>query len=278
MLQYDISDKLGKGKFGEVWGGINRQTGEKVAIKVESANSPRKMLKHETSILHYLYSQGCNKVPLVYWYGMHEDSPTLIMTCYDITLDEYSKNRTMTKDICNSCAKQMIDLVKSVHSHSILHRDIKPQNFMFKGNELYLIDFGLASSIDDNSSNKEPKFNIMFNGTPKYVSVYVHHGLEEARRDDLISIGYIYLYLSCGRRLPWENIPHDREKEDIYQYPQNHILHYKNEERKHRKSWDQLKQYCAIVGNGFLEYMQNLYELEDTATPNYSQLIKYYNL
>jgi len=281
-MNYEILEHIGTGKFGDVWSGFHVRTGEKVAIKRELQNNDYKMLKHEATVLHYLYSQGCRRIPLIYWFGLQEDCPVLIMTHYDITLDEYAKDKNMTKELCNSYTKQMIYLVQCIHNHSILHRDIKPENFMFKGDVLHLIDFGLASVLDDkdhrkdnisDSPDSESVAKEFFNGTPKYASFYIHSGLKASRRDDLISTGYIYMYLSCGRRLPWENIPYHREKEESCLYPQNHLLHYKNEERKHRKSWDKIQQYCNIIGSEILEYMSIVYSLKDTDIPNYSKLM-----
>lgn len=280
-MNYTILKKLGEGKFGDVLLGQHKRTGERVAIKRESRDTPCKMLRHEATVLHYLYSQGCCKIPLIYWFGIYEDSPTLIMTCYEITLDEYSERTNMTKEICNTIIRQMIDLLQSIHSHSIIHRDIKPENFMFKGDQLFLIDFGLSAVLredvqeDISNTSSGTLAQPLFLGTPKYISIHLHHGLEPTRRDDLISIGYIYMYLACGRSLPWENIPYSRQIENP---PENHILHYKNQERLFRKSWEQIKNYCIIVGPEILEYTRIVYSLNAYESPNYQELSSLYIL
>lgn len=95
----------------------------------------------------------------------------------------------------------------------MIHRDIKPENYVI-GNEdittLYMIDFGLAKYYRDQNDGKhipniEKKGLI---GTARYASVNAHLGKEQSRRDDMISIGYVLIYLATGK-LPWMNITAD---------------------------------------------------------------------
>jgi serine/threonine protein kinase len=276
-MNYELQELLGQGQFGEVWRSVCRKTNEVVAIKKEFPDSPCKMLKHETTVLHYLYLRGCRQIPLVYWFGIHEESPTLVMSYYECSLDQYAGKTNMSKELCNTFMIQMIRILKSIHEQSIIHRDIKPQNFMCKSNDqLCLIDFGLSSVfMDDKLQHHDPKPPIAtILGTPKYISVNLHDGLDPSRRDDLISAGYIYIYLACGRHLPWENITYDRDQSALYE--ENHIMHYKNQERKHRKLWAQMETYCKIIGSEILEYMQNVYSLEYDELPKYNTLISNY--
>jgi casein kinase 1 len=125
---------------------------------------------------------------------------------------EYKKS--VPVGIVGMYAKQMVQIIWAVHEKGFVHRDIKPTNFMtgIKKNEtetqdeLFLIDFGMARTyIDDKTnahrSNKMRTSGII--GTPRYVSINVHDGCEPSRRDDLISIMYVLVYLVKGR-LPWK--------------------------------------------------------------------------
>ncbi len=105
-----------------------------------------------------------------------------------------------------------------MHSKDFIHRDIKPENFLVGGrdgpNTVYLIDFGLAALYRDSASG----FHIPFNthrslvGTARYASVNTHLGVEQSRRDDLESIGYLLVYLMKGA-LPWQGLRAAGKKE-----------------------------------------------------------------
>ena len=86
---YKIISKIGKGKFGTVFKGVNVKTNDIIAIKTENKNTPYKLLKNETTILKYLYDQGSRSIPIVYWFGLHLDSVCLVFTYYSLSLHDY---------------------------------------------------------------------------------------------------------------------------------------------------------------------------------------------
>jgi len=99
---------------------------------------------------------------------------------------------------------QMIKRVETLHSKYLLHRDIKPDNFMLDKNKiLCLIDFGLCKRYDHNGKHIEEKHITSMIGSANFVSLNVHKGIEPSRRDDIVSCIYIILYLFLGGDLPW---------------------------------------------------------------------------
>lgn len=274
--KYSKVSKIGQGKFGEVFRGTYQKTGAPVAIKIERSDSPIKMIKHEATLLNYLYSKGCRSTPIIYWYGLFDTHPTMVMPFYEMSLSQWiGMNQDTGTEKENGLKRvfmiQMIDILDTIHSNSIIHRDIKPDNFMLRDNNtsLVLIDFGLSTVyVDDTMSKNQLSKTIL--GTPKYVSIHVHTGLEPGRRDDLISIGYIWLFLENNGYLPWENINTDTSLDHLY--PEIHILHYKNRERARLKSWTVLKEYSLSTMTR--NYLEATYALEYIESPKYEKYKK----
>ena len=108
---------------------------------------------------------------------------------------------------------EMLQIISRVHDAGIVHRDIKPENFMIsfpksdndqndKNATLHIIDFGLSKFYkkgDKHVTNTNDKSMV---GTMRYVSTHVHDGCVYSRRDDIISILYVAIYLLKGK-LPW---------------------------------------------------------------------------
>ena len=101
----------------------------------------------------------------------------------------------------------MIKRVEYIHSRRIIHRDMKPDNFTIgegrNSHRIFIIDFGLAkkfmSSKGDHIKYREGKG---LTGTARYASINTHLGIEQSRRDDLESLGYVFIYFLKGK-LPW---------------------------------------------------------------------------
>ena len=101
---------------------------------------------------------------------------------------------------------QMIKRIEVLHNKYLLHRDIKPDNFMLGTNkQLYLIDFGLCKRYDYDGQHIEETYdpNKTIIGSVNFVSLNVHKGVEPGRRDDLESCIYIILYLLQDGQLSW---------------------------------------------------------------------------
>ena len=102
----------------------------------------------------------------------------------------------------------MLSRIHGIHERFFLHRDIKPDNFLLdkdpKSKMLFIIDFGLAKRYRDARTLQhiEYKDGKSLTGTARYASLNSHLGIEQSRRDDLESIGYVLMYFLRGN-LPW---------------------------------------------------------------------------
>lgn len=267
--KYILLEKIGMGKFGIVYKGIHIKTQQHVAIKMEKRDQEIATIKHETTIMNHLYRKGCRDVPFVLWYGVYMDYTCLTMTYFEKSLSEIKDKLVNEGEKINKIMYRMIEIIENVHEQYVIHRDIKIENFMILENEIFIIDFGLATFyLDENNQHIPYKNRDYITGTPKYISINIHNGIEPSRRDDLISIGYIYLYLYYGN-LPWNTIP-NRSNMYVLNEESMHILNGRNVYIKEKKEWDNLTEYA--INSGCDKYIDYCYNLKYTEKPNYTIL------
>jgi len=272
--KYEIVEEIGKGKFGIVYKGINIKTKNFVAIKTERNTASIQLLKNETAILKYLYDHGSRIQPIIYWYGVNEEYRFLVMSYYDISMYDYSIKNHLSYEKIDKIMYICIDILETIHEKFVIHRDIKPQNFMISNEEIYLIDFGFSTFyIQENGEHMEHLNTQNVVGTLKYVSYFIHEGNSASRRDDLISLGYLYIYLYC-KELPWDSL---KIKDTHNHFDEINILHDKNQQRKVLKSWDNLENICIKINKKIQIFLSYCYRLNYDAQPNYEELKKLFD-
>ena len=206
---------LAKGAFSDIYLGINKITKEKVAIKIEERNKIEKYLETECFFLFSLRGHG---IPKVISFGHNKEYDILVMPLLGKSVHEIQKCKNYNfefKDIC-LLGIQIIERIQWVHSQKIIHRDIKPDNFLIGLNDpniIYLIDFGLSKKYRSSITGNHIKYSKVKNfvGSLRYASINALKLREQSRRDDLESIGYMLIYLIKGR-LPWDNIRVDNKR------------------------------------------------------------------
>lgn len=198
--KYEFIEKIGAGCFGSIYRGRNIRTGEQVAIKVEPINSETMLLKNESVIYQYL--KDCSGIPKVKWFGKDDANYYMVIELLGQSLEQLKVERgTLTLQLTVQIGVQVLGILQSIHEMGLVHRDIKPDNFLLglKSKQLFIIDFGFCKkySISDN-----PKTTSSLIGSPNYASINAHNCVELSCRDDLESLGYMLIYLHFGK-LPW---------------------------------------------------------------------------
>jgi serine/threonine protein kinase len=252
--KYKILTILGSGSFGSIYKGQNIRTNEYVAVKVEPINSNFKLLKNETIIYHYLNS--CDGIPNIKWFGKDDKNYYMVIDLLGESLqDMKNKLDKFSLILVLKIGIKIISLLKTIHDKGLVHRDIKPDNFLFGLNtftNLYLIDFGFCKSYLDNDKHVALKTTHDIIGSLNYASIMSHKRFELSRRDDLESVGYMLLYFYMGS-LPWNNETHENE-----------II------RKKIEFLDSDIYSCPTI---ILDYFKYVRLIEYTETPNYYLII-----
>jgi len=198
--KYRINERLGAGEFGAIYKGSNIRTNEEVAIKVESLQSEVPLLKRETKIYQYL-TRGYG-IPKVKWFGVDGNNYYMVLPLFNESLKERRERLgAFSLNDALLIGGEMEKILHYVHKMGLVHRDVKPENFMFGQDEkIYLIDFGLCKKRPLSSMTKRESQTII--GTPNYISIDVHDFMEPDTKDDLESVKYIVLFLYL-EQLPW---------------------------------------------------------------------------
>ena len=223
--KYKILNKIGEGAFGKIFVSENIDTKEKVAIKIEKINMYNTtLIKNEARI--YTYLKDIFGIPKIREYGKVKNYNYLVMDLFKKSLNNNTNNNGICLKLILDYSLQMICRIEDIHNKGIIHRDIKPDNFLLDDNEkcIYLIDFGLSKSFkNENGEHIKLRNDNSLLGTFDYVSINIHNGITASRRDDIESIGYILLYLFIGF-LPWKNIDFNNNNEEE---KNNKILEFK---------------------------------------------------
>ena len=257
------------GSFSIIYEGINIETNEHVAIKLEPRNAQSENLLLQNEIFYLYKLRHCPGIVKIITTGRTKKyniliEPLLGGTLYSLYLDQ-NKNFTL-KDIC-LISLQCISRLESVHNKGIIHCDIKPENFCVGLRDkriIYLIDFGISKKYRSDRTKKHIQFNITKTmcGTARYASMNALSGLQLSRRDDLESLSYMILYF-LTKKLPWQGIT-----------AKSLATRYKKiyEKKFELEKWDKFLSLPRQIQN-FIKYCRNLGFSED---PNYKLMKNFF--
>jgi len=215
---YDIKQKLGKGKFGLVKLGINKETKQKVAVKIMNKNnmdsSDLELVRTEIEILKI-----CQHPYIIKLYDIFENIDYIyIIMEYCSGGDLFSfiqkRNFMLKEEKVVLIMYKLCKAVYYVHSYGIAHRDIKPENVLLTSEsedaDIRLLDFGLSKIVGPNQKCTEPY------GTLTYCAPEIILDKPYLKTVDSWSLG-VMTYLMLSGSLPFSGRDeHEIAKNVVY--------------------------------------------------------------
>jgi serine/threonine protein kinase len=254
--KYELLEKIGQGAFSQIYRGRNIRTGELIAIKIEPKTAIIKLLQNETRIYKYLNSSEATHIPTMKWFGVDSTNYYMVISLLGKSLESFKREQPTGRISLSTTLHigiQMVRLLKFIHTSQLIHRDVKPDNFLFglgaAEEHLHIIDFGFCKKYNSNSFPSKTS-NVI--GTPKFASIAAHELNELSRHDDLESVGYILIYLFMGE-LAWDNIVNNNEIKIM----KLHMIEFDN----------------TKIPSIFINYLITVRKMAFYETPNYEKLL-----
>ena len=231
---------------------------------MENKSKEQGLLETEATIMSYL--KGPN-IPFIKSYGYSGNYNVLVMQLLGKSLEDlFNQYLKFTIKTTAMLGHQMVSILQYIHDRHIIHRDIKPDNFVMgmkdKSKYLYLLDFGLSKKYRSSSTLKHYQLikGKKLTGTARYASINALNGMTQSRRDDLEAIGYVLMYFLLGK-LPWQGLPAQNKDERYLR-----IMEVKRDTKP--------EDLCKGFPHEFETYVSYTRNLEYEQDPDYDMLKK----
>uniref|UniRef100_A0A9J7Y1Z4 Myosin light chain kinase, smooth muscle-like n=1 Tax=Cyprinus carpio carpio TaxID=630221 RepID=A0A9J7Y1Z4_CYPCA len=194
---YHVHEKLGVGKFGDVYRMTHKQTGQVYAGKFYRARVSRdkKAARQEIKLMNEL-----RHPKLVQCFAAYDTPSEIVMILEYIAGGELferivDENLEHTEPNIVNYMRQILEGIQYIHSKHIIHLDLKPENIICvnsAGSLIKIIDFGLACKLEPGKSL------LVLHGTPEFVAPEVVNYEPVDLTTDMWSIGVICYILLSG--------------------------------------------------------------------------------
>jgi serine/threonine protein kinase len=213
--KFKLITKLGISPFYEVFKGVHLKNETLMAIKIEQRSVSDSKLATEARIIRDIQGEEVADlgIPRIVELGTEDNFNYLMVDLLGPSLDALMLNSggKLQLRLALDLARQMVERVQTLHSRGYVHRDLRPDHFLYgrenRPTRLFLSGFAIAKKYlrSDGKHQGYRDSRLSFAGTARYCSINTQLGVEQSRRDDIESILYILIYLVRGY-LPWQGV------------------------------------------------------------------------
>ncbi|KGR77310.1 serine/threonine-protein kinase [Ureibacillus sinduriensis] len=188
---YNFIEEIGIGAYGVAYLLEDAASDKKYVLKrLKTKHRHKKKIRQKFDReIKILKETGLHHVPAIISHGKIQDIPFYIMDYIEGKTFEqaiFAEGKRFPLERSLQITKELLSIIKEFHKKGIVHRDLRIPNILLKGNTLYIIDFGLASYI-----NEEIKYDKIIN--PKRTENHI---------SDLYFIGHFLLFLLYSNYTP----------------------------------------------------------------------------
>jgi hypothetical protein len=212
--RYEILRYLVRGGMGEVYEALDRQLGERVALKVVAPTQGGEGVRRLKDEVQLARRVSHPNVCRIYDLGKHE-IPDADLPCHFLTM-QFVAGETLGQRLrlagalpaaeASKLARELLQGLQAAHESGILHRDFKTDNVMLRptpdgGVTAVILDFGLARALE--RENRSSSVSRSLVGTFGYIAPEQLEGARYTPASDVYSFGVVWFEMLTGQ-MPFE--------------------------------------------------------------------------
>jgi serine/threonine protein kinase len=264
MMGYYIGPTLGQGHFARVKLGVNKETGDKAALKlivkdaIGEESTEFRSVQREIDALSRVQHDNVLRLHAVEWDAKYpkgndkfEDVAAIILELAEggELFDFLCYSGAMSEVVARSYFHQLIQGLEECHAKGVIHRDLKLENVLLTSNyTLKIADFGLAEL---NVTSDKTKMSTWC-GTKRYMAPELHENRKYTLKVDNFACGII-LFILLGGYPPFV---YATQEDELYKYIYNG--NYRGFWKKHA-SYDKavFSEEVKTLLNGIFNYNES---------------------